>query len=104
MPQHSQTRDEDSAKGAVESDRPDEPTNVSMAGQSGHRDQNPLLKSSDSDYPEPGQNEEHSGELQGHNQLGDDSGCNPEGKTQDQDPGMRQKQNQNSRKDDPLAS
>lgn len=49
MPQRHETRDEDSAKGAVESDRPDAPTNTSMAGQSGHRDQNPLLKSNDSD-------------------------------------------------------
>ena len=103
MPQHHETRDEDSGKGAVESDRPDEPTNVSMAGQTGHRDQNPLLKSSDSDYPEPGQNAGHSGEPQGHNQLADDSGCNAEGKTQDQDPGFPQKENQNKSKDDPLA-
>lgn len=104
MPQHHETRDEDEGKGAVEQDRPDQPTNVSITGQSGHRDQNPLLKSSDSDFPEPGQNEEHTGEPQGHNQLADDSGCNPEGATQDQDPGMRQEQNQNWRKQDPLAS
>ena len=73
---HHESRDEDAAKGAVEQDRPDQPTNTSMAGQTGHRDQNPLLKSSDSDYPEPGQNEEHTGEPQGHDQLADDSGCN----------------------------
>lgn len=103
MPQHRQERDEDSGKGAVEQDRPDQTTNVSMTGQSGHRDQDPLLKSSDSDYPEPGQNEEHSGEPKAHNQLADDSGCNPEGKNQDQDPGFRQKENQNKSKDDPLA-
>jgi hypothetical protein len=103
MPQHRQERDEDSGKGAVEQDRPDQPTNVAFAGQNPHRDQNPLLKSSDSDYPERGQNEEHSGEPQGRNQLADDSGCNPEGKTQDQDPGFRQKENQNKSKDDPLA-
>ncbi len=54
MPQHRQDRDEDSGKGAVEQDRPDQPTNVSMTGQSGHRDQDPLLKSSDSDFPEAG--------------------------------------------------
>ena len=86
MLQHPQERDEDSGKGAVEQDRPDQPTNVSMTGQSGHRDQDPLLKSSDSDYPEPGQNEEHTGEPEGHNQLADDSGCNAEGKSQDQNP------------------
>lgn len=104
MTQDHETRDEDVGKGAVEQDRPDQPTNVSMAGQSGHRDQNPLLKSSDSDYPEPGQNEEHSGEAQDHDQLADDSGCNPEGTTQDQDPGFRQKENQNKSKEDPLAA
>jgi hypothetical protein len=94
-----ESRDEDSAKGAVEQGRPDQPTNVSMTGQSGHRDQDPLLKSSDSDYPEPGQNEEHTGEPQDHNELADNSGCNPEGKTQDQDPRFRQKENQNKSKD-----
>lgn len=104
MPQHHETRDEDSGKGAVEQDRRDQPTNVSMTGQTGHRDQDPLLKSNDSDYPEPGQNEEHTGEPQDHNQLADDSGCSPEGKTQDQDPGFRQKENQNKSKDDPLAA
>ncbi len=75
MPQHKQDRDEDSGKGAVEQDRPDQPTNVSQTGQSGHRDQNPLIKSSDSDFPERGQNEEHTGEPQGRNQLAEDSGC-----------------------------
>ncbi len=103
MPQHHETRDEDSGKGAVESDRPDQPTNVSLSGQEGHRDQDPLLKSSDSDYPETGQNEEHSGEPQGRNALAEDSGCNSEGKTRDQDPGFRQKENQSKRKD-PLTS
>ena len=74
-----------------------------LSGQEGHRDQDPLLKSSDSDYPETGQNEEHSGEPQGRNALAEDSGCNSEGKTRDQDPGFRQKENQSKRKD-PLTS
>ncbi len=39
-------------------------TNVSTTGQIGHRDQDPLLESSDSDFPEPGENEEHTGEPQ----------------------------------------
>ena len=85
-------------------DRPDQPTNVSMTGQSGHRDQDPLLKSSDSDYPEAGQNEEHSGEPQGHNQLADDSGCNQEGKTKTSGPGISPEGESNKSKDDPLAS
>lgn len=33
-----------------------------MQGQLGHRDQDPLLKSADTDFPEPGENPEHSGE------------------------------------------
>src|SRR5579863_3654618 len=96
--------DQDEGKGAVEQDSPDQKTNVSMTGQTGHRDQDPLLKSSDSDFPEPGQNEEHTGEPQAKNQLKQDSkGCS-EGATQDQDPGFRQKENQNKTKDDPLAA
>lgn len=66
--------DEDSGKGAVEQDRPDQKTNVSITGQSGHRDQDPLLKGSDSDMPEPGQNEEHTGEPHGRNELNRDTG------------------------------
>jgi hypothetical protein len=71
------TIDEDAGKGAVESDSPGQTTNVSRTGESGHRTEDPLVKSSDSDYPETGQNEEHSGEPHNHNQLQDDSGCNP---------------------------
>ena len=52
------TRDEDSGKGAVEQDQPGQETNVSRTGEIGHRNQDALLKSSDSDFPEPGQNEE----------------------------------------------
>jgi hypothetical protein len=55
--------DQDRGKGAVEQDRPEEaPGNTSMQGQLGHRDQDPLLKSADTDFPEPGQTPEHSGE------------------------------------------
>jgi hypothetical protein len=36
--------------------------NTSMQGQIGHRDQDPMLKSADSDFPEPGGSPEHSGE------------------------------------------
>jgi hypothetical protein len=94
-------RDEDAGKGAVEQDRREQKTNVSFAGQNPHRDQDPLLKANDSDYPEPGQNEEHSGEPQAQNELERDTqaGCSP----QDQGPGFRQKENQNKSKDDPLA-
>ncbi|MGB8886216.1 MAG: hypothetical protein WCC87_05795 [Candidatus Korobacteraceae bacterium] len=67
------TSDEDAGKGAVEQDRPEQKSNVSLAGQIGHRNQDPLLKSSDSDFPEPGQNEEHTGEPQARNQLNRDT-------------------------------
>ncbi len=35
------THDEDAGKGAVEQDKPQQDTNTSMAGQNGHRDQDP---------------------------------------------------------------
>ena len=56
------TKDQDCGKGAVEQDNRDETTNTSLRGQLGHRDQDPLIKSNDSDFPEPGNSEEHSGE------------------------------------------
>lgn len=89
--------DEDAGKGAIEQDSPDEKTNVSTTGQNGHRGQDPLLNPSGSDFPEPGENEEHTGEPR-------EEGVNPEGVNQDQDPGFRQKENQNKSKDDPLAA
>lgn len=54
--------DQDSGKGAVEQDNQNEGGNMSEQGQLGHRDPDPLLKASDTDYPEPGENPEHSGE------------------------------------------
>lgn len=96
-------RDPDEHKGAIEQNRPQDETNVSFSGQSGHRDQDPMLKENDSDFPEPGQNEEHTGEPRGKNELNRDTQLNTECVTQDQDPGFRQKQNQNKSKHDPLA-
>jgi hypothetical protein len=49
-------------KGAIEQDSPEQETNTSLAGQLPHRTENPLVKSRDSDFPEPGENPEHSGE------------------------------------------
>lgn len=98
------SKDADAEKGAVEQDRPQQTTNTSPTGQNGQRDQDPLLKSASSDFPEPGQNEEHSGEPRSDNQLNHDTEVNPEGLTQDQDPGFRQKENQNKKKDDSLAA
>lgn len=80
-------RDEDEGKGAVEQDRREQKTNVSMAGEIGHRDQDPLLKSANSDYPEPGQNEEHTGEPHTRNELDRDTEINPGGATHDRNSG-----------------
>lgn len=91
-------RDEDDKKGAVEQDRPGQKTNVApLSEQLDHQYQDPLNKMSDSDYPEPGQNEEHSGEPQGRNQLDRDTraktklqrdpdGNSPDGSVETQDP------------------
>ncbi len=89
-------KDNDISKGAVESDRPSRKSDVSLGGQLGHRTSDPLIKSSDTDFPEPGPNPEHSGEPT--------SEESPEGVIQDQEPGARQKKNQGDKKDDPLAA
>jgi hypothetical protein len=56
------SKDQDRSKGAVEQDENDPSGNTSMQGQLGHRDQNPLLKSADTDFPEPDGGPEHTGE------------------------------------------
>ncbi len=50
--------------GGVEQDSPEQETNTSLAGQLPHRTENPLVKANDSGLPEPGENEEHTGEPQ----------------------------------------
>ncbi|HYH00724.1 MAG TPA: hypothetical protein VD837_16445 [Terriglobales bacterium] len=103
--------DEDSAKGAVEQDRPEQETNTSLAGQIGHRHKNDIVDTNDTDLPEPGQSPEHSGELM-HNidrekKQNEQQGLEPDDDIQEevnQDPGHRQKQNQGEREDDPLAA
>jgi hypothetical protein len=52
--------DPDGAKGAVETDEHSHDGNIGLEDQLGHRDQNPLIKGADSDFPEPGGNPEHS--------------------------------------------
>ena len=54
--------DPDGAKGATEGEARDRDTNASLAGQLGHRDQDPRIKGADTDFPEPGGSPEHSGE------------------------------------------
>jgi hypothetical protein len=56
------TRDQDTAKGATEAEDHENSGNVGMQEQLGHRDQDPMLKDADSDFPEPGQSPEHTGE------------------------------------------
>jgi hypothetical protein len=58
------SRDQDCGKGAVEQDQPGKAGNTSMKGQLEHRTRDPLIKSSDTDFPEPGENPEHSGETE----------------------------------------
>jgi hypothetical protein len=56
------TDDQDSAKGATETEDHKVAGNSGMQEQLGHRDQDSMLKDADSDFPEPGQSPEHSGE------------------------------------------
>jgi hypothetical protein len=64
-PTKSTLPDEDASLGAVEDDSNAPgatPSQTSMSGQLGHRDQDDLLKESDTDFPEPDASGEHSGE------------------------------------------
>jgi len=53
--------DQDTTKGAMETEDHHVPGNIGMQQQLGHRDQDPMLKDADTDFPEPGENPEHSG-------------------------------------------
>jgi hypothetical protein len=54
--------DPDRAKGATETEGHHHDGNLGLSEQLGHRDQDSLLKNADSDFPEPGNSPEHSGE------------------------------------------
>jgi hypothetical protein len=54
--------DQDKSKGATEDETSGAPGNAALQGQLGHRDQDAMIKEGDSDFPEPGQSPEHSGE------------------------------------------
>jgi len=56
--------DADVSKGAVEQDKPGQPNNNSMQGQLPHRPNDKRISGNDSDFPEPGENPEHSGERE----------------------------------------
>ena len=68
-----ENNDNDLKKGATEDEAPGEKNMTSMAGQLGHRDQDPLLKANDTDFPEPGESPEHTGESKGRNQKDQDT-------------------------------
>ena len=56
-------KDNDLHKGAFEEDdNPLQKPQARFKGQLSHRESDPLIKSSDSDFPEPGPSPEHSGE------------------------------------------
>jgi hypothetical protein len=54
--------DPDRAKGATEGEEHHHDGNLGLSEPLGHRDQDPLIKGADSDFPEPGGGPEHSGE------------------------------------------
>ncbi len=55
--------DNDLHKGAFEEeDNPRQKPQARFKGQLSHRESDPLIKASDSDFPEPGPSPEHSGE------------------------------------------
>ena len=54
--------DPDRAKGAVETEEHHHDGNLGLSEQLGHRDQDPQIKNADTDFPEPGNSPEHSGE------------------------------------------
>jgi len=55
--------DPDGAKGATEEEHTHD-GNIGLSEQLGHRDQDPILKDADTDFPEPGNSPEHSGVTQ----------------------------------------
>lgn len=111
-----QNNDNDLRKGAIEEDKPKDKPMTSLAGQLGHRDQDPMLKSNDSDFPEPGESPEHNGQIKEPNRKDEDTRYAPGpcdvpskqadgdpagGLSQAQEPGQRKKE---KKKDDDLAA
>jgi hypothetical protein len=86
-------QDPDAGKGAFEPERPGERGNTSLRGQMPHRNPDPLAEGQDTDFPEPGNNAEHSGEPE-----------DPESNSGSERSGQRQRRNQGDKKDDPLAA
>ena len=63
------SKDQDRSKGAVEGESSSSHADE-MQGQLGHRDQDAMLKSADSDFPEPGGSPEHTGEPEDRKKTG----------------------------------
>jgi hypothetical protein len=61
VPPNTKAIDQDTTKGAIETEDPKTRGNIGMERQLGHRDQDPMLKDADTDFPEPGENPQHSG-------------------------------------------
>ncbi len=111
----STTKDPDASKGAVEQDRPGQPTNTdNLKGQNRHRPKKAQDSDYDTDFPEPGNTPEYSMQKRDDQQdqnarqpdlhPKNDPDGNAEGRLNDQDPGHAQKRNQNDKKDDDLAA
>ncbi len=97
-------------KGAVEQETPEQKGNVDFEGQLAHRHKPPMMETLDTDFPEPGESPEHTGELVARQDepnpeegVDEPSGNRDKDKV-DQDPGERQKRNQGGDKEDPLAA
>ncbi len=106
MAEQQNVNDPDAGKGAVEGDgrghsEEEKNGNTSLSGQNPHRVNSQLVKANDSDFPEPGNSPEHSGERA---ETSTETGHSPERDEVNQDPGHRQKENQADKKDDPLAA
>jgi hypothetical protein len=109
----SHTQDPDDAMGAVAQDRPGQPNNTAdFTEQIDHRDQRSIKKDSDTDFPEPGNSPEYSMQKQDDAKKQGDQISSKKIESDDlrvedevnQDPGERQKENQNKKKDDDLAA
>jgi hypothetical protein len=55
--------DPDRAKGGTGEEEHHHDGNLALSEQLGHRDQDPLIKDADTDFPEPGESPEHTGKA-----------------------------------------
>ena len=61
--------DNDLRKGAVEAEEPSQHSQMSLNGQLPHRPYDAWIEGNDTDFPEPGENPEHSGQHKRHYHL-----------------------------------